>query len=317
MANKDTLVSKVDIALSNLTASGGTGGGILLPEQSDAFIQSMMDEPTILKECRFQPMKSPKMNINKVAFNSRILTAASETGGQQDSGANTRWVPAANRAAPQLSQIELSVQEVIAEIRLPYEVLEDNVESQGFANTLVAMIAKAAARDIEELIINGDTTSADPYLALVDGVLKLSTANVVDNAESTLVTRTFGKLKKSIPTRFQGNIDQFHWYLHHSLETDYRMQIAGQVVTESAWTLGAAVLSPLGNPISKTAKMPTSSVLYTHPKNIVVGWHREIRIEQAREIRSREIVIVLTARLDVAVEEPLAIAQAKNVALSA
>ena len=48
------------------------------------------------------------------------------------------------------------------------------------------MLAEAVARDMEEVAINGDTASADPFLATMDGVLKQATSHVVDAAAASL-----------------------------------------------------------------------------------------------------------------------------------
>jgi hypothetical protein len=87
---------------------------------------------------------------------------------------------ATDRSKPTTSQITLTTSEVMAEVRIPYEVLEDNIERGGMADTVLALIAERAALDLEELLILGDTASGDAYLALMNGILKRVTTNVVD-----------------------------------------------------------------------------------------------------------------------------------------
>lgn len=60
------------------------------------------------------------------------------------------------------------------------------------------------------------------------------------------------------------------------------------------------------------AMLPTSKLLFTNPQNIIFGIQRNIRIEQGRDIRSREVIIVLTARVDVQIEETDAISKVVN-----
>ncbi|MNN68492.1 Phage-like element PBSX protein XkdG precursor [compost metagenome] len=47
-----------------------------------------------------------------------------------------------------------------------------------------------------------------------------------------------------------------------------------------------------------------------HPKNILVGISRNIRVEFDRDIRERKFIIVLTAKIDTQFEEEDAVAKA-------
>ena len=71
--------------------------------------------------------------------------------------------------APVTSTVELNAKEVIAEVNITYDTLENNIEKDGLQQTLMQMLAERAAVDIEELIVNGDVASSDPYLAQLDG----------------------------------------------------------------------------------------------------------------------------------------------------
>ncbi len=42
------------------------------------------------------------------------------------------------------------------------------------------ILAERAAVDIEELVVNGDTSSSDPYLAQLDGIRKQTVSHVID-----------------------------------------------------------------------------------------------------------------------------------------
>lgn len=127
------LSRKADMALADLTANGG----LLLPEQNDTFIRKLIDAPTFLRAVRSHPMNAPEERINKIGFGGRILRAASQTGGQEDNGTNGRYLAKADRSAPTTSQISMATKEIIAEIRLPYEVFEDNIEGDGLKDTIL------------------------------------------------------------------------------------------------------------------------------------------------------------------------------------
>lgn len=157
MSSNQILLQKADLALADLSANGG----LLMPEQGAAFIRKLIKEPTLIKEARVVEMAAPQRKINKIGFANRILRKA------QSGVALTQ----AQRAKPGTEHIMLSTQEVMAEVRLPYDVLEDNIEravaagnepsnspwSSGLQETLVTLIAERAALDLEELCLLGDT----------------------------------------------------------------------------------------------------------------------------------------------------------------
>ena len=305
---------RADLALADLTADGG----LLNPEQQDMFIRNLIDQPTILQEARTVPMGSPTMKINKIGFGSRILRPAPQTGGSGTgtSGADPvepRHLALVDRVSPDLGQVTLSTKEIIAEVHIPDEVLEDNIEKGDLQNTILALIAERAALDLEELIIQGDTASGDTYLALLDGVIKLSTSNVVDAAGSPVGIDVFNDMKKAMPTRFRRNLAALRYYNSMDVESDYRVQVAsrGSPLGDAVLT-GAAPVPVLGVPLRGVALMPNANGLLTNPQNLIWGIQRNIRIERDRDIRARAWIIVLTVRVALAIEEVDAVVKLIN-----
>ena len=309
------LSKKADLALADLTSNGG----LLTPEQNDTFIRKLIDQPTMLRAVRSVPMNAPEMKINKIGFGSRILHPA--PGGASpyaaDDGSNDRYLAAAKRAAPTTSQVPLTTKEVIAEVRIPYEVLEDNIERGNMADTVLALIAERAALDLEELLIRGDTALAvsDPFLGLMNGVLKRVTSNVVDAANANISAGVFNNLKKALPTRYRRNLAAMRFFSSMDRESDYRL-----VVSNRGTDLGDSILTSnaplpvLGVPLQSAALMPNANLLFTDPQNIIFGVQRNVRVEQDRDIRSREVIIVVTARVGITIEEEEAMAKVVNLA---
>ena len=124
MTSNAELAKRADLALGDLAANGG----LLNPEQANTFIDLVVEQPTILRQTRVVRMAAPQRKINKLGFDQRIMRAAPQAGGANDDGSNDRYLAAADRSAPITQQIELNTKEVIAEIHLPDEVFEDNIE---------------------------------------------------------------------------------------------------------------------------------------------------------------------------------------------
>jgi hypothetical protein len=313
MSANETLLQKADWAIGDLTANSG----LLNPEQANAFIRKLLIQPTLLAQARRVVMNAPTRKINKIQFASRILKAGYTAGLSRtlDDTANRE------RSKPTTEQIELNTKEVIAEVRLPYEVIEDNLErgniglsrdgggspSGGIVSTIMDLIAERAALDLEELAILGDTGSSDPYLALTDGYLARFTSNVVD-AGGANISRTIMKNgSKTMPTQYRRQRSQMRHYLSTEQEIEYRDTLAnretsyGDGMHQAVSTVWAA-----GTPVEGVGLMPGSQGLLTHPLNLIFGIQRQIHIESDKDIQAREYIIVLTARVDMQVEEELA-----------
>jgi len=293
------LTEKATVALDNLSSDGG----LLNPEQNNTFIRNLIDQPTMLNEIRSIPMSGPTMQLNKIGFGSRIMRAANQTLGAngEDEG---RALSAADRAKPDLGKVELVTKELIAEVRIPYEVLEDNIERGGMQNTILALIAERAALDLEELVLRGDTASGDSYLAQTDGVLKLANSNVVDAAGAAISADVFNDMVKALPTRYRRNKNLMRHYVPMDVEQDYRLVLSsrGTSLGDDLLT-GNRAVPVFGSPMRPAALMPDANLLYTDPQNIIFGIQRNIRVESEKLISERMVKIVLTTRVAVQIEE--------------
>jgi len=305
------LSQKADLALADLTANGG----LLTPDQNNTFIRKLLDAPTFLGAVRSVPMNGPEARINKIGFGTRILRVAPQGTAPfaQDTGANNRILPAAQRAEPQTEQITLTTREIMAEVHLPYEVFEDNIEGPALQDTILAMIAERAALDLEELILLGDTASGDAYLALMDGILKRSSLNVVNAANATVSPTIFNNMKKALPTKYRRNLNTMRYFVSMDRETDYRLALSARATGLGDGLLtGNAPLPVFGIPMVGAALMPNAQGLLMNPQNAIFGVQRSIRIEQDRNIRARQVIIVLTMRVGLQIEEREAVVKLTN-----
>jgi HK97 family phage major capsid protein len=314
MTTRNENLMRADIAISDLN----TNGGLLLPEQADSFIDMVLDQPTILPQVRVVRMNSPQVKINRIGFGTRILRAARQTGSALDAGGNDRYVRAADRAAPTTSQITITEEEVIAEIRLPYELLEDNIEGASLEQHIMRLIAERAALDLEELFLWGDTGSADAYLALADGMLKRATAHVVDNASAGVSPDTFVNGLLALPQKYLRYLPQMKGYISVANTIKYRQKVSqrqtgyGDAAMQSAIPLEAQGLKLEGAP-SLAMDNVGNAGLITFPQNLIWGVRRNISVETDKDIRSREFIIVLTLRVGTQIDDADAVVKLTNI----
>jgi hypothetical protein len=290
MSVKEVL-TKADLSVQQMLDDGG----YLDPEQSRSFIRMLQDQPTLLKTIRVVGMKAAKRKIEKVGFGERILRAAPPTG--------TPLAPG-ERAAPGFGTVELDTKEVIAEVHLPYDVLEDNIEGAGFETTLMGMIAERASIDLEELGILGDLLSPDPYLALLDGAIKQSTTHLTDAGAVAIGKEVFKQCLTNLPVKYRRALTQLRYYISPDQEINYR-----EVLWPRETSIGDKMIEgrtpvyAFGIPVEPLTFMPLGKMLLTFPKNLIMGIHRDILIETEKDIRARCLVIVLTMRTDFKYEE--------------
>lgn len=314
MSTSNENLMRADLAIADLN----TNGGLLLPEQSNAFIDLILDQPTILPQVRVIRMNAPQVKINRIGFGSRILRAAVQSGGANDNGSNDRYVRAADRAKPTTSQITLTDSEVIAEVRLPYEVLEDNIEGQSLESHIMRLIAERAALDLEELFLWGDTTSGDAYLALQDGMLKRATAHIVDNASAGVSPDTFVNAMLALPQKYLRYLPQMRGFVSVANTIKYRQVVSkritgyGDAAMQDNIPLTAQGLKIEGAP-SLAMDNVGASGLVTFPQNLLWGIRRDISVETDKDIRSREYIIVLTLRIATQIDDSDAVVKITNI----
>lgn len=303
MSGNAELIKKADLALADLAAAGK-----LNPEQTDSFIRTLIDQPTLLAQVRTVAMRSPNMKLNKIGFGSRILRSASA---DAPSGSS---LSQGNRSKPDLGKVELDTKEVIAEVRIPYDVLEDNIEGGnpsaspqgspgGLHSTLVTMIGERSALDLEELSLLGDTASGDSFLAMNDGFLKLASANVV-NVGGVFDKNATKAALKTMPTRYLRNRASLKHFVSIDNETEYRDMLAGrQTALGDSQVQGDLPIFSFGSRVEPVAMMPGANGLFTNPLNLIFGIQRNVMVEYDKDITKREFIIVLTARIAFAIEE--------------
>lgn len=303
--NTQELARRADLALAEITA----GGGKLDPEHQNKFYQKVIDAPTIFRDVRTLQMNGPEMKVPKIGFGSRVLRAAPNTGtgGWQDAGTNTRHLLAADRSKPDFGLVNMATSEFMAEIHLHDDLLEDNIEKDDLVDTIMSLLAERVALDLEELLISGDSASADAYLASQDGVLKLLTTNVVDASAAPVSSAIFNNMQKAMPTKYRRNANAMRFYTSMNVESDYRLAVSSRGTDlGDAILTGNTPLPVLGTPLKSVALLPEANGLLLNPQNILFGVQRNIRIERERDIRARSWIIVLTMRVAIQIEEETA-----------
>lgn len=308
---------------------GGSAAGQapLTIEQADQFIELMAAEQVMLNDVHVVKSPSAKWQESIIDFSTRVA----------HSGTEATRLTAANQSKPVTGIVEISTVLLRAEVPVSDEVMEDNVAGQGFAQTVERTLASRFGFDVEDLMLNGNTTSADPYYALLDGwISRAQNLNATNHPNDTVhVVNTvndgqdyqtiFKKLLNSLPDRHKRNIEvDGRFYAPKRLVERYRDILAGRGTPLGDLTLSGVQelryqgILIVGVPaLVITAGSPDkSNILLANRNNLYAGFRRAITMETWRDPREGATSFIVTARVDAKIAVVDATAIATNVDVS-
>jgi hypothetical protein len=305
IAHNAELMRKADLALSDLSS-----GGLLNVAQAKNFFRQVIEEATFLKYARVKPMKSYTDNIDKINITGRVL---------KNVGAGTA-LPVADRTVPTLGQVQVVAVPYKAEIRLNDDILEDNIEQKRLSATVQNRMSAAISRDLEELSFEGDTTSANLFLASQEGLLRLITSNTVDAGGDAITFTDFEDAMTAMPHKYKKDRAKMRWITGHAVEERCRADVGTRATTLGDRALFEYIpLTPMGPMIMPSAMFPedisstlTACVLMD-PKNFILGMWRDIKFEFGRDVSAGETIFVYSLRAGMQLEEEDASVEIHNV----
>lgn len=308
MSNRQ-LIQKADLALDEIR----DGGGLLEPAKAKQFIKEMIQSSDLMKKVTVTPMDAPKQRIPRIGLNKRIMRRGTSA---------TALNNEADRTNPDFGFVELDAQLLKGEIRIPDEIVEDNIQRGTFPALVTSMARERVSADLEELVINGDVDSADDYLATLDGILKQATLHVVDFGGDRVNRQNLTLMHRAIPKPYRRLKSKMEFLTSDNAEEDFRLLFEDRETDAADKQQSDAVsIKHHGTVITPVGLWPEdlgvgedeTKVLLTVPKNIVVGFWRNIRFEVDRNVRAGYISIVITCRMDVKFSDPNAVVVGDNV----
>ena len=289
-----SLIQKADLKITDMT----TNGGALLPAQAKEFMDIAIEDQVVIKEAFVKPLTAPVQEIDRVGFLSRIARA----------GAEGVSLSADDRAAPTTGKVQLTTVKIKAQVNLTDEDLSDTVEGENFEKHVTKLMGDRFGLDLEDLIINGDKTSTDPLLKLLDGIVKQATSHVVNNGSKVLEKSDLFGLVRALPNQFQRNKKRMRIYLASDIELKWRDIMTARTgsLADSA-IVSADPIPAYGAPVVGVPMIQTVvggaageyPGLYLDPKNICVGIWKDVRIRSQLDIDSGNLKIVADTRADV------------------
>ncbi len=291
-------------------------GGLLATSQAESFVDMSLDQSVMLKDARVVRMRSAVMELDRIATSGRVSQLRSE------------GVAPDALSAPAFSKVSLTAVDIITPFEITMEALEDSIERGTLEDTVIRVMARQTATDLEELAIQGDTGSADAFLQGLDGWRKLAEdGNVVDLEGATLDKSGLAEMYRGLPNRYKRNHGDLRFYFAPEAVQDWHDTFSERTGDLGDQALTSAQAPPyMGVPLTSVPSIPIdqdgvneyvgTDLTYgflTPRENLVFGIHRDIRIDKDRDILRGMNIYTITSRVAVEFEQDDAVVVAVNV----
>lgn len=303
MASQEEILSKADEVTTSVV--GNDSGGLLKPAQSNRFLDYVVDQSVLMQNARVVRMRTPQMEIDKVSVGTRLLAKATEA---TDTGTN---------AAVTFSKVSLSTVKLRLDWAMSTESLEDNIEGASLEDHIAQIMARQTANDLDDLFINGNTSSGNALLKALDGFVKLAKASgtVVDEAGNNVSRATFDRILRNLPKKYLQRRNELKFFSGSGVvqDTIFSLQNPNSATAATAGApapastvgelaflqgamranggVGSTGLSPFGIGLVEVPLMPETVagdysgasgshgfVELTFPNNRIIGINRDITV---------------------------------------
>jgi hypothetical protein len=340
MATQEEILAKANEVTTSVV--GNASGGLLNAEQANRFIDFVVDQSNLMRNSRVVRMRTPTMEIDKVSVGSRLMRKATEA---TNDGTN---------AAVTFTKVGLTSVKLRLDWEVSTESLEDNIEGASLEDHLAQIMARQTANDLDDLLINGNTSSNNALLKALDGFVKLALAGAttVDEAGNNVSRSTYDRVLRNMPTKYLQKRNELRFFSGAGVvqDTSFSLQnpnsataatagapAPGSTFGEQAFMNGAiranggpgaTGLAPYGIPLVEIPLMPETVagdysgaagshgyVELTFPNNKVIGIHRDITVYRQFQPKTDTIEYTQFMRVANNVENLDSYVIAKNVKL--
>jgi len=321
------------VATSGVHIGSEGEGGLLNPEQSARFLDYMFDATVIGKVARTVRMKADTTEIDRMSVGEKLMVLATEA---DTTGGNS---------AVSFSKISLTTKKLRLDWELSTESLEDNIEGPDLEDHIARMMATQAGNDIEDVLLNGDTSlTGDALYKAFNGVVKKAKTygRVVDNGGAAVTRASFNSALKALPRKYKQRRADLRFLVGSNLIQDFLyansigtnqtipQDIASSIIRGDVQPVSgpAGYVAPyaFGIPIVEVPLLPETQtgdysgtsgshgdIHLTFPNNVVVGIKRDVTVYRFFWPRKDSIEYTMYTRVGVQIEQADAWVVVKNV----
>lgn len=258
MGSNRAIIKGSSIATTTLSSAG-----LLKPEQSETFLKMVFDSTSLGSLIRHEMRRATQGEIDKIGIGKRLLRKKTEDNDDK------------YRASVKPEAIQYSTNK----LRLPWEITEDtlreNIEGEGFENTVTSLMATQMGLDSIDLLLNGDTAtlSEDPdydFLKNDDGFIKQIKTNghKFDAQSSQLSLKTFYNLAMQVPSKYNLN-GSLKWIMNSQMRQSWEYTLLNSAQQNGSTIPESIYKAPVGIPIVEEALVPDGVILLSNPQNLI------------------------------------------------
>lgn len=242
------------IQKATVTTAALADAGKLNPQQSDRFLDYVIDETQMRGMSRIVRFRNEQALLEKINVANRVALPKEEAA---DPGV---------RRGVTTSKVVLAPKEIMVPFEIGDLFKEHNIEGDQVEDHIVRMMATRLANNLEELYWDGNVVGPaalegdlfeggsntlyrrDSYLALFDGWLKLAEAgNVVDAQNAPISPNLLSRALNAMPNKFKRNRAMLKFFSSWNHEQDFRETISTRGTTRGDEALeGNRNLMPFG-----------------------------------------------------------------------
>lgn len=243
-------MSNVEILEKTFSTGQFLYGGQLSPRQQDRFIVLLKESSKLLPLVRFKEMKQLSEDIDKLHISEPVTESIDENNTSTNTGVGV------------FGRIRLNAKKLRSAWNITKEALDDNIEQENFADTLMRAMSRRIASDLEMLAIQGDSTLAgtDPrsrLLKRLDGWEKQTDlAHTIDAGRSPISSDLLSAALRAIPDEYKED-PNLAFIMPMPIWQDWLSLLAERGTPAGDSALGGQGVSPFGVRIIQVPLMPS------------------------------------------------------------
>uniref|UniRef100_A0A6M3XUP8 Putative capsid protein n=1 Tax=viral metagenome TaxID=1070528 RepID=A0A6M3XUP8_9ZZZZ len=289
---REAWVTKADMAMADMNA-----GGVLVRDQRKRFILVNIKGTAMTERVRVTTLSRESEEIPKMTtFGAQVWYPGTES----------QALVLAQRSKPAFDKVTLTSQEIVAQVDYPRYVLENQVEGPRFNATLIGYLGVHSRRDIENLIINGNTvTGANTYLRMFNGMIAAAVSNTYAAGAVALLSAPLHLTNLTMPDEYDQQPNLAYFTNKVAWSSYYDELAARGTAMGDTFQAKSVPLPYRGEGVHKVPLFPNNLgvgvnetvVLYLDPKQFIFAWHDQIGTWTEYNGRERVWTVVLTARV--------------------
>lgn len=304
--NTLTLTKSGDLDLTALAS-----GGLLPASFSKQFYVRAIESAKILPMATGRQMGSWSENLPAIKFDGWVLSPGEE-GAALGTG---------DTHVPTFTQPVLSAKTWKGKVPITREALKDNVQGGTLLQLIMDSLPQAVGRDMDRLIVRGDTSSTDARLKVMDGLIKQAITYVYAGGSVKINKDQLEGMINLLPNEYKEDTSKLVFFTSIQAERCWQNAVADRmtILGDAAYAkkqpaeysgipiVGASAF------LNNIGAANTTNVILTDPKNIVVGLWQDIELRIVEEPLAGKYWVLCYLRFDVKYQDESAVAKATYV----